>query len=193
MKKLYDWTMAKAAHPQAERWLAGLSFLESSMFPVPTDIMLMPMILADRAKAWRYGIITTIASVLGAVLGYFIGAFLFESIGQSIVDFYGYQSQFEAFKEYYIEYGVLIVLIGGLTPIPFKVITIASGVSGLNPLIFFVSCIAARAPRFMLEAALLWKFGEPIKDFIERRLQWVMVAFVLVVASGFIALKYVGS
>lgn len=185
--------MAKAAHPQAERWLAGLSFLESSMFPVPTDIMLMPMILADRAKAWRYGIITTIASVLGAVLGYFIGAFLFESIGQSIVDFYGYQSQFEAFKDYYIEYGVLIVLIGGLTPIPFKVITIASGVSGLNPVIFFVSCFAARAPRFMLEAALLWKFGEPIKDFIERRLQWVMVAFVLVVASGFIALKYVGS
>ena len=191
MKKLYDWTMAKAAHPQAERWLAGLSFLESSMFPVPTDIMLMPMILADRAKAWRYGIITTIASVLGAVLGYFIGAVLFDSIGQAIVDFYGYQTQFEAFKDYYVEYGVLIVLIGGLTPIPFKIVTIASGVIGLNPAIFFVSCIAARAPRFMLEAALLWKFGEPIKEFIERRLQWLMIAFVLLIISGFVALKYV--
>ncbi len=184
--------MAKAAHPQAERWLAGLSFLESSIFPVPTDIMLMPMILADRTKAWRYGIITTIFSVLGAVFGYIIGAFLFDTIGQRIVDFYGYQSQFAAFKDYYIEYGVLIVLIGGLTPIPFKVITIASGVSGLEPVIFFISCITARAPRFMLEAALLWKFGEPIKDFIERRLQWVMIVFVLIVASGFIALKYVG-
>lgn len=190
MKKLYDWTMKKAVHPQAERWLAGLSFLESSVFPVPTDIMLMPMILADRAKAWRYGIITTLFSVLGAVFGYIIGAFLFESIGQSIVDFYGYQDQFDAFKDYYIEYGVLIVLIGGLTPIPFKVITIASGVSGLDPVLFFVSCIAARAPRFMLEAALLWKFGAPIKDFIERRLQWVMIAFVIAVASGFIALKF---
>ena len=191
MKKLYDWTMKKAAHPQAERWLAGLSFLESSVFPVPTDIMLMPMILADRAKAWRYGIITTLASVLGAVFGYLIGAFLFESIGQSIVDFYGYQAQFEAFQNYYIEYGILIVLIGGLTPIPFKVITIASGVIAMNPLVFFLACIPARAIRFMLEAALLWKYGEPIKDFIERRLQWVMVAFVIVVASGFIALKFV--
>lgn len=191
MKKLYDWTMAKAAHPQAERWLAGLSFLESSMFPVPTDIMLIPMILADRAKAWRYGIITTIASVLGAVFGYFIGAVLFDTIGQAIVDFYGYQTQFEAFKGYYVEYGVLIVLIGGLTPIPFKIITIASGVMSLNPAIFFVSCIAARAPRFMLEAALLWKFGEPIKAFIERRLQWLMIAFVLLIISGFVALKYV--
>ena len=192
MRKLYDWTMAKAAHPQAERWLAGLSFLESSIFPIPTDIMLMPMVLADRAKAWRYGIITTLASVFGAVFGYMIGAFLFESIGQPLIEFYGYSDKFADAESYYLEYGVLIVLIGGLTPIPFKVITIASGLFGLNPVIFFVSCIAARAPRFMIEAALLWKYGEPIKDFIERRLQWVVTAFVIVIVSGFVALKYVG-
>ena len=193
MKKLYDWTMAKAKHPKAERWLAGLSFLESSIFPIPTDVMLMPMILADRSKAWRYGIITTIASVAGAVLGYLIGAFLFESIGQPIIDFYGYADKFAAAESYYLEYGVLIVLIGGLTPIPFKVITIASGLFGLNPVIFFLSCIAARAPRFMLEAALLWKSGDPIKDFIERRLQWVTTGFIIIVVSGFVALKYVGN
>jgi len=192
MQKLYQWTMNKARHRHAVSWLALLSFLESSMFPIPTDIMLIPMILADRAKAWYYASITTISSVLGAVLGYIIGAFFFEVAGQPLIEFYGYQEKFASFEVFYAEWGVLIVLIGGLTPIPFKVITIASGLFGLNPLVFFLSAIAARAPRFFIEAALLWKFGEPINDFIEKRLPWVMTGFILVIIGGFVALKFVG-
>jgi len=192
MQKLYQWTMEKARHRHAVRWLALLSFLESSMFPIPTDIMLMPMILANRAKAWYYASVTTISSVLGAVLGYIIGAFFYDVAALPLIDFYGYQEQLAAFKDYYAEYGVLIVLIGGLTPIPFKVITIASGLAGLNPLVFFLSAIAARAPRFFIEAALFWKFGEPINNFIEKRLPWVMTGFVIIIIGGFIALKFVG-
>ena len=192
MQKLYEWTMSKARHRHAVRWLALLSFLESSMFPIPTDIMLIPMVLADRAKAWYYASITTISSVLGAVLGYVIGAFFFDVIGQPLIDFYGYQEAFDSFQGTYAEWGVLIVLIGGLTPIPFKVITIASGVFGLNPLVFFASAIAARAPRFFIEAALLWKYGEPINDFIEKRLPLVMTGFVVIIIGGFFALKFVG-
>ena len=152
----------------------------------------MPMVLANRAKAWFYAGVTTISSVAGAALGYIIGAFFFDSFGQAILDFYGYQEAFEAFKGYYTDYGVLIVLIGGLTPIPFKVITIASGVFSLNPMLFMLSAIAARAPRFFIEAALLWKFGEVIQDFLERRLTLFMTLFAIILVGGFVLLKFVG-
>lgn len=184
--------MEKARHTYAVRWLAFLSFLESSIFPIPTDIMLMPMILADRTKAWFLATVTTISSVAGAVLGYIIGAFFFDSFGHALLNFYGYEQQFEVARAYYQDYGVLIVLIGGLTPIPFKVITIASGVFGLNPLIFILSATAARAPRFFIEAALLWKFGAEINSFLEKRLPLVMFVFACLIVGGFFAMKYIG-
>jgi membrane protein YqaA with SNARE-associated domain len=190
LKKLYDWTLAKAESPASEKWLAGISFAESSFFPIPIDLMMIPMILARPSKAFRLATITLIASVIGAMVGYGIGAFLFEAIGRPIIEFYGYSAQFDAFRERYAEYGILIVLIGGFTPVPFKVVTIASGVVAMNPLVFFLAAVPARGGRFYLVAALLWKFGEPIREFIEKRLGLVTSAFVALGIAGFVALKY---
>jgi len=191
LKRLYDWSMDRVARPSGEKWLAGLSFAEASFFPIPPDILLMPMILADRTKAWRLAFITTLASVVGAIFGYMIGAFLYEAVAAPMIEMYGYGEKFAAFEAYYAEYGLLIVLIGGLTPIPFKVITIASGVAGLNPLMFILSAIPARAPRFFIEAALLWKFGPPIRAFVEKRLSLIFTLFMVLLIGGFVALKYI--
>ncbi|WP_262692003.1 YqaA family protein [Kordiimonas aestuarii] len=190
LRKLYDWTLAKAMSPHAEKWLAGISFAESSFFPIPIDLMMIPMILAQPFKAFRLATITLVASVLGGVAGYLIGALLFETIGQPIIDFYGYSAQFREFQSYYQEYGILIVLVAGFTPLPFKVVTIASGVVGMNPLVFFLTSVPARGARFYLVAALLWKFGPPIREFIEKRLGLVLTAFVALGVAGFAVLKY---
>lgn len=192
LTKLYNWTLEKARSKASERWLAALAFAESSFFPIPIDLMLIPMILADRLKAWRLATITLIMSVLGGVAGYLIGALLFETAGQAILDFYGYGDKFSTFQEHYNNYGVLIVLIAGFTPIPFKVVTIASGVIGMNPLVFFLTSIPARGARFFLVAALLWKFGDPIRSFIEKRLGLVLTAFTILGVGGFVAIKFVG-
>lgn len=190
LKKLYDWTLAKAMSPQAEKWLAGVSFAESSFFPIPIDLMMIPMILARPFNAFRLATITLIASVLGGMAGYLIGAFLFDAIGQPIIDFYGYSAKFAEFQGHYKDYGILIVLVAGFTPLPFKVVTIASGVVGMNPLVFFLAAIPARGARFYLVAALLWKFGPPIREFIEKRLGLVLSAFTALGIAGFVALKY---
>lgn len=191
LRKLYDWTLEKAQSPAGERWLGAISFAESSFFPIPIDIMLIPMILANRLKAWRLATITLITSVLGGVAGYLIGAFLFDIIGQPIIDFYGYGEKFATFQEYYKEYGILIVLVAGFTPLPFKVVTIASGAVGLNPVVFTLVSIPARGARFFLVATLLYIFGEPIKDFIEKRLGLVTSAMMILGILGFIALKFI--
>lgn len=191
LKKLYDWTIEKAQSPVSERWLGGLAFAESSFFPIPIDIMLIPMILANRLKAWRLATITLIMSVLGGVAGYMIGAFLFEVIGQPIIDFYGYGEKFAEFQDYYKQYGILIVLVAGFTPLPFKVVTIASGAVGLNPFVFTLVSIPARGARFYLVAALLYMFGDPIKDFIEKRLGLVTSAMMILGILGFVAIKYI--
>lgn len=190
LKRLYEWALAKVSGPSGVWWLGGMSFADSSFFPIPPDVLMMPMILADHTRAWRLAFITTVTSVVGAVFGYLIGAFLYDLIAAPLLAFYGYQEVFEGFGDYYLEYGVLIVLIGGLTPMPFKVITIASGVFGLNPLLFFVCAVASRGPRFYLEAALLWRFGPPIKAFIDKYLAWVVTSVVLVGALGFLSLKW---
>lgn len=192
IKKLYDWTLEKAQRPSSEKWLGAISFAESSFFPLPIDLMLIPMILANRLKAWRLATITLITSVLGGLAGYAIGAFFYDLVGKPIIDFYGYNEQFVAFQGYYAEYGILIVLVAGFTPLPFKVITIASGVASMNPLVFFLTSIPARGARFYLVAGLLWKFGEPIRTFIEKRLGLVLTAFMVLGIAGFVALKYIG-
>lgn len=192
IRKLYDWTLEKASSPASEKWLGVISFAESSFFPIPIDLMLIPMILANRLKAWRLATITLVTSVLGGMAGYAIGALLFDTVGAAILDFYGYQDKFSAFQGYYNEYGILIVLVAGFTPLPFKVVTIASGVIGMNPLVFFLTAIPARGARFYLVAGLLWKFGEPIREFIEKRLGLVLTAFMILGIGGFIALKFIG-
>jgi len=191
IKRLYDWTMEKARSPASEKWLGALSFAESSFFPIPIDIMLIPMILADRLKAWRLATLTLVTSVLGGIAGYAIGALLFETVGRSIIEFYGYTEQYTAFQGLYHEYGILIVLVAGFTPIPFKIVTIASGAVALDPLLFILVSIPARGARFYLVAALLWKFGDPIRTFIEKRLGLVLTAFMVVGIAGFAVLKYI--
>ncbi len=190
LRPLYDWTMAKAAEKSAMPWLAGISFVESSFFPIPPDIMVIPMVLADRTKAWRIAGVCTAASVVGGFLGYVIGYFLFAAIGQPIIGFYGLEDAFATFQEYYAIYGALIVFAFGLTPLPYKVITIASGVAALNPLVFGLASVASRGLRFSLEAALLYWFGPPVREFIEKRLEIATVAVVVVGLAGFVAVKY---
>src|SRR3546814_957733 len=136
--------MRQAARPNAGRVLAVVAFLESSVFPIPPDVMLSPMCLADRSKAFRYALICTIGSVFGGMLGYAIGHFLIETVGQAIIDFYGYADKWQAFERAYAEYGVWIILIKGLTPIPYKLVTIASGAAHFDFVIFVIASIATR-------------------------------------------------
>ncbi len=190
LRKLYDWTMGLASGPRAP-WALGLvSFIESSVFPIPPDTLLIPMVIAKRDKAWLYAFICTVASVLGGLLGYVIGAFLFDQIAQPILAFYGHADKFASFTERYNEMGVWIVLIAGLTPFPFKVITIASGATGLSLPIFIIASIVARGIRFFSVAALLYWLGPPIRDFIEKRLGLVFTISMILLIGGFIVAKY---
>jgi len=190
LRPLYDWTMAKAGDRRALPWLAGISFVESSFFPIPPDIMVIPMVLADRARAWLIAGVCTAASVLGGFLGYAIGYFLFEAIGQPIIELYGLQAAFARFQGAYADYGAIIVFGFGLTPLPYKVITIASGVAALNPLVFGAASLTSRGLRFFLEAALLYWLGPPVRTFIEKRLEIATLAVFVLGLAGFIAVKY---
>ena len=191
LKRLYEWTLEKAGHPKAERWLAGVSFVESSFFPIPPDVMLLPMCLARPDKALRYALICTIASVVGALLGYAIGYFLFETVGQAILDLYGLGDEFESFASAFNEQGWLIVLLAGFTPLPFKVITIAAGATTMPLHILVIAAIIARGARFFLVAVLLWKFGEPMKAFIDKYFAWLTLLAGILLVGGFLALRYV--
>ena len=190
MRGLYDWMMRMAASSRAPHALAIVSFVESSFFPIPPDIMLIPMVLANRAKAWIYASIATIASVLGGIAGYLIGYLLYDSVGKSLLDMYGYLEKFQHFSSQYNDYGAWIVLFAGVTPFPFKVITIASGVTGLNFAVFVVASIIARALRFFAVSGLLYWFGTPIREFIERRFGLVTLVFFVLLFGGFLAIKY---
>lgn len=189
IRPLYDWTMRLAGHRRANWALAAISFIESSFFPIPPDVMLMPMVLANRRQAWRIATICTIASVLGGFAGYAIGFFLFETVGQAIIDFYGAAEKFESFQAGYNEHGAWAVFIFALTFFPYKVITITSGVTALSLAAFFVASVIGRGLRFFVVAGLLWKYGEPIQGFIEKRLNLLFVLFVVLLVGGFAALK----
>jgi len=190
LRKLYDRCMALANHRHAQGWLAAVSFAESSIFPIPPDVMLIPMVLADRFKAWWYAFVCTLASVLGGVAGYAIGFFLFEFVGEPLLQLYSYSEKFHIFAETYnAQYGAWAVLIAGVTPFPYKVITIASGATALNFWVFMVASIAARGLRFFLVAGLLYFFGPPIRDFIERRLGLVTTIFFVALIGGFAVVK----
>lgn len=188
---LYDWTMKWAAHRHALAALFVVAFVESSVFPIPPDILIIPMVLASREKAWRIATVCTVASVLGGLAGYGIGYFLYESVGRPLLDFYGYGTQFSAFQARYNEWGAWIVAGAGLTPFPYKVITIASGVTGLDIVAFGLSSLASRGLRFFVEAALLWRFGAPIRNFVETHLNRLAILFFILLLGGFLALRFV--
>jgi membrane protein YqaA with SNARE-associated domain len=190
IRKLYDWTIRLSAHRHATWALAGVSFAESSIFPIPPDVMLIPMCLADRKKSLYYATVCTVSSVIGGLAGYAIGYFAYETIGSHIVEIYGLGHKFDEMKGTFDQYGGWIILAKGMTPIPFKILTILSGVLHLSLPVFIISSIGARAMRFYLVAALLWKFGEPIRSFIEKYLGWLTLAFLLLLIGGFVALKY---
>ncbi len=186
----YDWVMGLAARKDAIWVLAAIAFIESSVFPIPPDVLLIPMVLAARDRAWRYAAVCTIASVLGGMLGYAIGLFLFESAGQPLLEFYGYADKFGEFRGRYNDWGAWIVFIAGLTPFPYKVITIASGVAELDLAVFTVASVLARGLRFFIVAALLWWLGPPVREFIEKRLGFMTIVFCVLLLGGFIVAKY---
>jgi len=191
LQALYHRTMRLAGHRHALWALAGIAFIESSMFPIPPDVLLVPMILAAREKAWLYALVATVASVAGGLAGYAIGLGLYEAAARPLLAFYGYEAAFAEFQALYREHGAWIVFTAGITPFPYKVITIASGAVALSLPTFILASVLARGLRFAIEAALLWKFGPPIRAFIERRLALVTTAFVVLLIGGFVALKYV--
>ena len=191
LRRLYDWTMRVAADKRAPWALAGVSFAESSFFPIPPDVMLIPMVLSQREKAWWYATIATIASVIGGLFGYAIGYWLYDAVGLPILRFYGREHALDGFMTFVQDYGVPAVIIKGMTPIPYKVVTIAAGVGKMDLLAFIGASIVARAMRFYLVAALLYFFGEPIRAFIEDRLALVTTAFLVLLVGGFVAVKYI--
>ena len=187
LKRTYNWTLEKAQHKNAKWYLSLISFAESSFFPIPPDILLIPMALASKTKALFYAFICTLSSVLGGIFGYAIGYFFFNSIGLYIVEFYHLENSFSIFENYYKEFGILIVLGAGITPFPYKFITIASGVFGLNIYLFVIVSIIGRGLRFYLIAILLYFFGEKIKLFIDKYFNILSITFfILLVGSVFI-------
>jgi membrane protein YqaA with SNARE-associated domain len=190
IRGLYDRTMRLAASRHAIWALAVVSFVESSVFPIPPDVLMIPMILARPSRAFLIAGVCTLASVLGGLFGYWIGYGLFEFVGQPILEFYGKLDAAEAFKVRFNEWGAWAVLIAGVTPFPFKVITIMSGWTGLNLGVFLAASVLARGLRFFLIAALLWKFGAPVRDFIERRLGILFTLFVVLLIASFTLVRY---
>lgn len=190
LRRLYDWTIHLSSKRHAPWALGAVAFAESSFFPLPPDIVLIPMVLARRERAWFYATICTIASVIGGIFGYAIGYFLFDTVGNYILNLYGYQEAFQSFAARYNEFGVWIVLIAGVTPFPYKVITIASGVTQLNFFVFMMASIVARGARFYLVAGLLWWFGEPIRAFIDRYFGILSIIFMALLFGGFLAVRY---
>lgn len=186
LKGLYAWAMGLAAHPRALWLLALLAFVESSVFPLPPDALLIPMVLAARARAFRIALVCTLASVVGGLAGYGLGALLFDSVGRPLIEFYGYADAFTRFERLYREWGAWIVAAGGLTPIPYKVVTIASGLVRLDLPTFVLVSALSRGARFFIEAALLWYLGPPIRAFVERYLGGLAVVAFLLLVAGFL-------
>lgn len=190
LRALYDRTLDLASGRFAVPSLFGVSFAESSIFPIPPDALLIPMVLAERARWFFFAAMCTIASVLGGIAGYAIGALLFQEVAAPILAFYGYAEKIEDFTRRFNEYGAWIVFIAGVTPFPYKVITIASGATGLSLPIFVVASVLARGLRFFMVAGLLYMFGPTIRTFIEERLALMFTVGVALAVAGFAAIKF---
>ena len=181
LRKLYNKVLSAAAHRHAKWWLALVSFIESSIFIIPPDVMIIPMVLADRAKWWRIALTATIASVVGGIAGYLIGVFLFDSLGQSLLEFYSNGDKFRQYIKIYEEWGGWAVFGAGLTPFPYKVITVASGVAKLDLTLFIFTSLIARGLRFFCLAGLLFYFGESIKKTIEKYFGPITILFLVLI------------
>ncbi|MDP5333976.1 MAG: DedA family protein [Paracoccaceae bacterium] len=190
IRSLYDWTLRQAQHPRALWVLGFVSFIESSVFPIPPDVLMIPMILARPNRAWLIAGVALVTSVLGGILGYAIGALFYETLGQPILEALGKGDAMAAFNTRFNEFGFWPVLIAGITPFPYKVITIMSGWTGMPLGVFIVTSIIARGLRFFIVAALLWKFGAPIRDFIEKRLGLLFTLFVIILLAGFYGVRF---
>jgi membrane protein YqaA with SNARE-associated domain len=191
LRKLYDWCIDAAGQPHAAWIMGAVSFVESSFFPVPPDAMLIPMSLARPDKAYGYAAVCTVASVVGGLLGYFIGAALYDSVGLWLIRLYGYGDKVEAFREAYAHYGAWIILLKGLTPIPYKIVTIASGFAGYNLGLFVLLSIITRGTRFFAEAFLLNRYGPQARVIIEKRLGFWVTLSLLVLVGGIVAALYI--
>ena len=191
IKILYNKTMELAGHPQAIYFLAIVSFIEASFFPIPPDVMLIQMVLMHPSRAWLYALVATICSVLGGIFGYLIGAFSYEQFAQPILYTLGKEAQMASFSQKYNEVGLWAVITAGVSPIPFKVITIMSGATNLNFMVFVGASLVSRGIRFFIVAGLLNFYGHEIKIFIERYLNWVFMLFVILLIFGFIGIKLI--
>lgn len=191
VRKTYDAVFSLSKGNAAIYWLFAISFIESSFFPIPPDVMLIPMILATPQKAWKIAGIATVGSVIGAYLGYAIGFYFFQLIAEPILNFYGYLEKFNSFQELYNKHGAWIVFGAGITPFPYKIITIASGLVHMNLAVFTIASVIARGMRFFLVAWLLKKYGETMREFIEKNLGWLSVVFLLLLIGGFAAIKFI--
>ncbi|RMH42334.1 MAG: DedA family protein [Alphaproteobacteria bacterium] len=190
IRAIYSQTLALAVSRHAPAALFLVAFAESSVFPIPPDVLMIPMVIAAPSRAWRIAAICLAGSVLGALVGYWIGHAAFETVGRPVLEFYGKTAYFDRFSDAYNTWGAWAVLFAGVTPFPFKVITILSGATGLSLPTFVIAAVVARGLRFFLVAALLWKFGEPVRGFIERRLGLVFTVFVALLLGGFVLLRY---
>jgi membrane protein YqaA with SNARE-associated domain len=190
LRRLYDWTIALAGKAHAETALFWVAFVESSFFPLPPDLLLVPMALARRDRAWRYATICTVASVIGGLLGYAIGYFLFESVGRPILEFYKVMDQYHRLKSLFDAWGVWIIVAKGMTPIPYKLVTITSGALHFALLPFVLASVVSRSIRFFLVAALTWTFGAPVRTFIEKRLEVVTTVILVFLVGGFFLIRY---
>lgn len=184
-KRLYAWTITLADSPRATWALAAIAFAESSFFPIPPDVILAPMTVAQPRKAWRYAAICTVASVAGGIVGYMIGAFLYDTVGRWLIHLYGYGQKMETLKDFYAHWGALFILLKGLTPIPYKLVTIVSGLLGYNFLLFVVLSAITRGARFFILAAMLNRFGDTIKIYLERHFGLFMAVLLFFIVFGF--------
>ncbi|MEZ7812616.1 MAG: YqaA family protein [Paracoccaceae bacterium] len=191
IKAFYSWTIDRAAHRHALWFLAIIAFIESSIFPIPPDFLIIPMVLATPKRAWMIAGVATISSVFGGLFGYMIGAYLFDIVGQPLLNLYGSVEHSDSFATHYNKYGAWAVLIAGLTPLPYKIITIISGVTGLSLPVFMLASLVARGLRFFVIATLLWRFGVVIQDFIEERLGLLFSLAIAAVILGFVMVKFI--
>ena len=191
LKKLYDSVIQYAEHPQAIWFLAIVSFVESSFFPIPPDILLIPMMLACPKKSFLYAGVCTFSSVIGAYFGYAIGMFLYDVVAVPLFTFYNYMDKVQELMTLYNQYGAWIVAGAGFTPFPYKVITIVSGMTGLDLGVFSIASVLSRGGRFFLLAFLLWKWGAPMEKFIEKNLGWLATLFFALLVGGFMLIKYI--
>lgn len=190
IRAIYDRAMRSAESPNAVAVLAFISFLESSIFPIPPDLLLVPMVLAARQRAWYLALVCTVSSVIGGFAGYAIGNLLFDSVGHWIISTYGLAAKYDQLKEHFAQNGFIYIVLKGMTPIPFKLVTIASGALQFDLASFGFASVLCRAPRFFLVAGLLWWFGPVVRVFVEKYLVWVTTAALALVVAGFVILKY---